>query len=146
MSLVKHKKAHLDYEILERFEAGLQLLGFETKALRAGHAKLEGARVIVRGGEAFVIGVHISPYQLGNTPESYAPDRTRKLLLSKKEIRYLATKAEAAGMSIIPLAVFPKGKYLKLEVALVRGKKKYDKRETIKKRDVERSMRRDISY
>lgn len=139
-----HKKARFDYEVLDTIEAGIELLGFEVKAVRAGKISLEGSHVIIRGGEAYVVGLQISPYQPGNTPEEYNPLRTKKLLLSKKEIEMLADKDAAKGLTIIPLSLYNKNSKIKVEVAIVRGKKLHDKRETIKKRDTERELRRDL--
>lgn len=139
-----HKKARFDYEILDTIETGIELLGFEVKAVRAGKVSLEGSHIIIRGGEAYVVGLQISPYQSGNTPEGYNPLRTKKLLLSKKEIGILAEKDSGKGLTIVPLSLYNKGTKIKLEVAIVRGKKLHDKRETIKKRDTERELRRDL--
>lgn len=143
MSLIQNKKAHFNYEILDKFEAGLELLGFEVKSLKKGQGSLEGAHVTVRGGEAYVIGMQVPPYQPANTPKDYDPLRHRRLLLTKKEISRLAGEEGQKGLTIVPISVYNKGRKLKIEIALVRGKKKYDKRETIKKRDTEREMRRE---
>ena len=142
--LSKNKKAHFDYEILETYEAGIELLGLEVKSVKSGNAHLKGARVIIRGGEAFVVGVTIPPYQQNNTPKGYEPDRTRRLLLHKKELKYLAGKSEERGLTLIPIRLYNKGPKVKLEFGVARGKKKYDKRETIKKRETQRSMRREL--
>ena len=142
MSIVSHKKARLEYELLDKYEAGIELFGFEVKSIRGGHAKLEGSRVLVRGGEAFVVGMHVSPYQPGNTPSGYDPSRSRKLLLTKKEIAELSAKVEERGLTIIPINIFIKNNQLKLEVALARGKKKYDKREDLKKKESGRRIQR----
>ncbi|NTV44591.1 MAG: SsrA-binding protein SmpB [Candidatus Yonathbacteria bacterium] len=144
MSLIRNKKAHFDYDILEKFEAGLDLHGFEVKSLRGGHGSLEGAHVIVRGGEAFVIGMTIPPYQTVNTPASYDPARNRRLLLSKKELFLLAEAESKKGLTIVPISVYNKSRYLKVEIAIVRGKKQFDKRETIKKREADLEMRRSL--
>ncbi|MEK7639356.1 MAG: SsrA-binding protein SmpB [Patescibacteria group bacterium] len=137
-----HRKAHFDYDIIDTIEAGLVLRGFEVKAVRAGKARLEGAYVIVRGKEAFVANMHIAPYQAGNTEKGYDPERPRKLLLNQKEITQLERETETAGLTVIPLKLYADKRTLKLEIALVRGKKKYDKRETIKKRDSQRDTNR----
>jgi SsrA-binding protein len=144
MALVEHKKARLNYEILEEFEAGLELLGTEVKSLRAGQGKLEGAHVVVRGGEAYLVGAHIPPYQPANTKEDYDPDRSRRLLLKQKELAELLSYGEQKGLTIVPLKVYNKGKHLKLLVGAARGKKEFDKRQTLKKRDTEREMRRTL--
>jgi len=144
MSLIQNKKAHFNYEILEKIEAGIELFGLEVKSLKKGQGSLEGAHITVRGGEAFVINMQIPPYQPANTPESYDPIRNRRLLVTKKEITRLSGEENQKGLTIVPLSVYNKGRKLKLEIAIVRGKKKYDKRETIKKRDTDREMRRDL--
>lgn len=144
MSLLENKKARMNYEILEQYEAGLELLGFEVKSLRAGHGKLEGSHVIVRGGEAYIVGMSIPPYQPGNTPKDYEPERTRKLLLTKKEIAAISGFEGQKGLTIVPLAVYNKGRNLKLSLAAARGKKKYDKREALKKRDAKRDIERSL--
>ena len=140
--LVTHKKARLEYEILEEYEAGIELLGFEVKALRKGQGKLEGAHILVRGGEVFVVGMSIPPYQMKNTPETYDPERTRKLLLTKKEIGELAGSERQKGLTIVPISVYNKNRKLKVRVALARGKKQRDKREDLKKKDTKREIER----
>jgi SsrA-binding protein len=140
----ENKKAHFDYEILETYEAGIELFGFEVKSIRAGNAHLEGARVLIRGGEAFLVGASIPPYQQPNTPPSYEPDRTRKLLLHKKEIAYLAGKEHEKGLTMVPIKLYNKTRTIKLQFGVARGKKKADKRETIKKREVKRSIAREL--
>lgn len=139
-----NKKAHFDYEILETFEAGIELLGFEVKSILAGNANLEGGRVIIRGGEVFLVGVTIPPYQQHNTPKEYEPDRTRKLLLHKKEISYLFGKHRERGLTLIPIKLYNKGRKIKLSFGVARGKKKYDKREDIKKRETKRKIERSL--
>ena len=144
MSLIENKKARFNYEILETYEAGIELFGFEVKSLRKGQGSLEGARVLIRGGEAFVVGVTIPPFQPANTPKDYEPTRTRRLLLSKKEILKLSGVEHQKGLTMVPISVYNKGSKLKVTVAVVRGKKKYDKRETIKRRDTDREIRRTL--
>jgi len=145
MPSLSNRKAHFNYEILEKIEAGIELLGFEVKSLKAGRGSLEGSHVLVRGDEAFVVNMNISPYQPKNTPADYEPLRNRRLLLTKKEIEKLRGKENEKGLTIIPLSVYNKGRKLKIEIALARGKKQYDKRETIKKRDTEREIRRTLT-
>ena len=142
MPLIQNKKAHFNYEILEKIEAGIELLGFEVKSLKKGQGSLEGAHITIRGNEAFVINMQIPPYQPANTPSDYDPLRNRKLLLTKKEIIALGKSEGQKGLTIVPISVYNKDKKVKIEIAVVRGKKKYDKRESIKKRDVEREIRR----
>jgi len=140
---INNRKAHFNYEIKKTFEAGIELLGFEVKAVKSGKGNLAGAFCVVRGGEAFLIGAHISPYQEKNTPKGYDPTHSRKLLLSKKEIKELSVAEGTKGLTLIPISLYSKGPYIKVELAIARGKKTFDKRETIKKRDVERSIRRE---
>lgn len=144
MSLVQNKKAYFNYEILEKMEAGIELLGFEVKSLKNGGGSLDGAHVTIRGREAYVTGMQISPYQPKNTPKEYDPIRNRRLLLTKKEIDKLSGAEGQKGLTIVPLSVYNKGNKLKVEIGVVRGKKKYDKRESIKKRDTEREIRRNL--
>ncbi|MAZ30257.1 SsrA-binding protein [bacterium] len=142
----RNKKATFNYEILERFEAGLVLHGFEVKAIRAGKVSLEGAYIILRDGEAYLKGATISHYQEANTPDSYDPERERKLLLNKKEIAKLEKELNTAGLTIVPIRLYNKNQKIKLEIALVRGKKKADKREAIKKRDTKRVLDRLLKW
>lgn len=142
--LIQHKKARLEYEILEEFEAGLELLGFEVKALRAHQGKLEGAHIIIRGGEAYVVGMSIPAFQPANTPDTYDPARTRKLLLTKKELGELAGYEGQKGLTIVPISVYNKGTKLKARIAVARGKKNRDKREDMKKKSVKRDIERTL--
>lgn len=144
-NLIQNKKAYFNYEIIEKYEAGIELLGFEVKSLKNSQGSLEGSHITVRGAEAFVVGMQIPPYQPANTPKEYDPQRNRRLLLTKKEIADLAGAENQKGLTIVPLSVYNKGKKLKIEVAIVRGKKKYDKRESIKKRDFERNEKRNLN-
>ena len=142
--LIENKKVRMEYEILETFEAGVSLFGHEVKALRSGKGSLVGARVLVRGGEAFVVGASIPAYQEKNTPESYDPERSRRLLLNKKEIAEIVSYEGQKGLTIIPIMVYNSSRKLKLQVAVVRHKKKHDKREALKERDAKRSIRRTL--
>lgn len=139
MSITENRKARFNYEILSTFPAGLELTGQEVKSVRAGKISLTGAYISVRGGEAFLLNAHIEPYQIKNAPE-FDPLRPRRLLLSRLELAELALAEGTKGLTIVPLSVYNKGRFLKLDVAIVRGKKKFDKRETIKKRDTERDL------
>ena len=141
-SVAENKKIHFDYEVLETFEAGIELAGFEVKALRTRGASIEGSFAIVRGGEIFLSGLDIPPYQAGNTPEGYDSKHIRRLLLSKKEIAALAEIESKRGLTIVPLSMYNKNGRIKVALGIVRGKKKFDKRETIKKRDTDRDLRR----
>lgn len=140
--LIDNRKAHFRFEILETFEAGIELLGHEVKALRNGQGSLDGSHVIVRGGEAFLVGMHIPPFQEKNTPKEYDTRRTRRLLLSKKEIATLGNAEGTKGLTVVPLSVYNKHHKLKLSLGIARGKTNVDKRETIKKRDARREMDR----
>ena len=140
---IDNRKAHFNYEIKETFEAGISLLGYEVKSIKNGLGNLAGAFCIVRGGEAFIVGMHISPYQPTNTPKDYDPDRTRKLLLSKKELKKLSEAEKTKGLTLIPMSLYNKGRLIKVSVAIARGKKTFDKRETIKKRDIDREVGRE---
>jgi len=143
-TLVDYKKARFNYEILETFEAGIELLGFEVKSLKKGQGSLEGAHVIVRGGEAYAVNVFVPPYQEKNTPKDYEPRRNRRLIMTKKEIAALADKEGGRGLTVVPISIYNKGQLIKVSVAVVRGKKKYDKRETTKRRETDREIRRTI--
>jgi len=141
----ENRKARFDYEILEKYEAGIELLGVEVKSVRNGQMSLEGAFVVVRGGEAFLINANIPSYQPNNTSKDYDPLRNKKLLLTKKEIATLAGSEKNKSLTIVPISVYNKGRKIKVEIALVKGKKKHDKRETIKKRETNREIRREYS-
>lgn len=142
--LIENKKARLEYEFLETFDAGMELRGFEVKALRAGQGSLLGARAVVRGGEAYLVGSTIPPYQEKNTPTSYEPDRTRRLLMTKKEIATVASYEGQKGLTIIPVMVYNANRRLKLLLAVARHKKKHDKRATLKERDTRREIDRTL--
>ncbi len=142
MTLVKNKKASLKYTPIEYFTAGFELLGTEVKALRAKMGSLEGARVVIRGGEAFIIGMTIPPYQTANTAKNYDSERSRRLLLTKQEIAILASAEAKKGLTIVPLEVYTQGRFVKTRIAIVRGKGKIERREELKKRDAGREMRR----
>ncbi|MDP3763086.1 MAG: SsrA-binding protein SmpB [bacterium] len=139
-----NSKALFDYEVLKRFTAGLELLGVEVKSVRNGKCNLRGAFVVVRGSEAYLVGVDIPAYQPKNAPTDYDTLRARKLLLSSNELAELRDAEGTKGLTIVPLSVYSKGRFLKLDIAIARGKKKYDKRQAIKKRDVERDLRRSL--
>lgn len=138
-----NRRAEFDYEILERFEAGILLSGHEVRSIRAGHVNLLGARAIIRGNELYVVGMQIPSFQPGNEPGGYDAERTRKLLLNKQEILRLLGKTQS-GLTLVVTKLYSKNRFLKLELGLARTKKKYDKRETIKKRETEREIRRGL--
>ncbi len=141
---IQNKKVFFNYEITEKLTAGVELLGLEVKSLRKGQGSLEGAYVTVRGAEAYLIGSHIPPFQTSNTPKDYEPMRNRRLLLTKKEISELGAIEKKKGLTIVPISVYNHGRKIKVELGIARGKKSFDKRETIKKRDSDRDIRRTI--
>ncbi|KPJ57489.1 SsrA-binding protein [Parcubacteria bacterium DG_74_2] len=140
--LAENKKAYFNYEILERFEAGISLIGQEVKSIKTRGVNLAGSYVVLRNEEVFWIGSHIHPYQPKNAPADYNPERWRKLLLKKSEIKHLIGKSKQKGLTLIPLRVYTKYRKIKLEFAIAKGKKKFDKRELIKKREAEKEIRR----
>ena len=140
----KNKKALFKYEILEKFEAGISLIGQEVKSIKLGRINLAGSYAVLKNEEAFLIGAKIPPYQPKNAPKNYDSERLRKLLLKKSEIKYLIGKTKQKGLTIVPLSVYNKRGRIKIEIALVRGKKEIDKRETIRKRETEREMEREL--
>ena len=140
----QNKKAAFDYQILEKYEAGLVLQGQEVKSIKTGHMNLSGSYVVIRDGIPTLIGSKIPPYQPKNSPKDYNPEQTRRLLLNQKEIDYLAGKAKTHGFALIPLKVYEQHGRIKLEFALAKGAKKFDKREKLKERDIERQTRREL--
>lgn len=139
----ENRKVYFNYEILEKYEGGIELFGSEVKSVRNGKMSLEGTFVIVRGGEVFLINANIPPYQPNNVAKDYDPLRNRKILLTKKEIRELADSEKNKSLTIVPISVYNKGRKIKITIALAKGKKKFDKRENIKKRETDRSIRRE---
>ena len=135
--IASNKKAFHDYFVLQKVEAGIALTGTEVKSLREGRANLKDSYVIVKEDEAYLFGTHISPYTHGNR-ENHDPERTRKLLLHRGEIEKLRTQIVEKGLSIVPLRLYFKGSRVKVEIAVVRGKKLYDKRESEKTREADR--------
>ena len=135
--LASNRKARHDYHILETFEAGLRLTGTEVKAARMGKVQLKDSFVEFRDGQAWLVNAHISHYTHGNR-ENHPPERSRKLLLKKRQIDRLMGRAQIKGQTVIPLSVYLKGNWIKMEIALVQGKKEYDKRETIRERELDR--------
>ncbi len=144
MKLIENKKAHLKFTPLQGFQAGLELFGPEVKSLRNKLGSLDGAHVVVRGGEAYIVGMTIPPYQSANTRRDYDAERARRLLLKKDEIRTLADAEAKKGLTIIPFEVYTNGGLVKAHIAIVRGKGKADKREDLKKRDAQRDIDRVI--
>ncbi len=139
--ITKNKKAFHEYDILETFEAGIALQGTEVKSVKNGQVNLRDAYVKIKNEEALLINCHIAHYEQGNRA-NHDETRTRKLLLHKKEILKLLSKVNEQGLSIIPLKIYLKGNYVKLEIGLGKGKKKYDKRETLKRKEQEREAQR----
>lgn len=144
-TLARNRRASFDYEILEKFEAGLKLTGSEVKSIRGGHISLAGAFVTFRGDVPFLTNAHIPAYPFAQYPAGYDPTQSRELLLKKKEIAYLRGKLQEKGLTALPLSVYTKQRYLKLEIGLGKGKKAFDKRASIKKRENEREIRRELS-
>ena len=151
----ENKRAFYDYEFLERFEAGIVLKGFEVKAVKSGRVNLAGSYAVPKaattrsrssgstGVELWLLNTDIPPYQPGNTPPDYDPKRSRRLLLKHDEIKYLLGKVRT-GLTILPVKVYTKHGLVKIELALAKPKKKYDKRETIKKREAKREIARTL--
>ena len=139
--IATNKKARRDYELFDRFEAGLVLTGTEVKSLRMGRASIDDAFVRVEGGEAFVYNMHIPEYKFGNI-FNHEPTRKRKLLLHRREIDKISGAIARKGYTAIPLSLYFKNGWAKLEIALAKGKKKYDKREDIKRRELEKRVKR----
>jgi len=141
-NLARNKKGLFNYEILEKKEAGLVLTGAEVKSVKNGQINLKGSYITIKGGEVFLIGAHISPYKPAyGKQKDYTPTQDRKLLLHKKEIDRLQGKMTSEGLTIIPISVYTKSNLIKVEIGLAKGKKKYEKRETIKNRDIDRRIR-----
>ena len=143
-TLAVNKRAHFDYEILEKFEAGIVLQGNEVKTVRGNRMGLLGAYVTISRGAAWLMGAHIPRYPQAGPQPGYDPDRNRKLLLHKREIKRLAGKLEQKGLTLVPISVYTKASMIKLEFGLARGKRQYEKRESIRKRDVDREIRRSL--
>lgn len=139
-----NRQARFNYHILETYEAGVALQGTEVKSIREGKVNLRDGYVLVRNNEAWLLNVHISPYQKAAEFFNHEPRRTRRLLLHKQEISKLIGKVEQQGLTLVPLKMYFKRGWVKIDIALAQGKKLYDKRETIKRRDDKRTMERAI--
>lgn len=131
--LASNRRARHDYEILETFEAGIELVGTEVKSIRAGKVQLKDSYVEVREGEAFLVGAHVSQYSHGNR-ENHEPERRRRLLLKRREIDRIFGKTTIQGLTCVPLQVYLRGRRIKVEIAVARGRKRYDKRQEAKRR------------
>jgi SsrA-binding protein len=140
-TVAQNRKARHDYHIEETFEAGVSLMGSEVKSLRSGKASLQDAYAMVRGDEVYLMGAHIPPYPQASM-QNHEPTRARKLLLKRKEIDRLIGKTKEKGLTLVPLRIYLKKNLFKVEIALAKGKRDYDKREAIAKRDAEREMAR----
>lgn len=143
-TLAVNKKATFDYELLEKYEAGLKLTGQEVKSAKNGHVNLKGSYVVINDdGQANVLNMHIARYNKAGRLPDYDPDRSRLLLLKKKELHYLLGKKQEKGLTLVPTKVYTKFGKIKLEFAIGRGKKKFDKRQSIKKRELDRKLKRE---
>lgn len=140
---ILNRRAKYDYHLLEKFEAGIALTGAEVKSVKAGKMSLSGSFVRIRDGEAWLFNAYINPYPFARQ-EGYDPRRTRKLLLHKKEILALEQKLKLKKLTLVPVSCYTKGRQIKLEIALARGKKKYEKKEAKKRRDRERELEREL--
>lgn len=140
-TLAVNKKARHDYEILEQFEGGLVLTGAEVKSMRKGHVQMKGAFLTIQNGELFLKNMHIGAYAPAGKQEHYNPTRDRKVLIHKREIKRLIGKKQAEGLTIVPISAYTKGDLVKLGFAVARGKREYEKRDAIKKRDTDRKIR-----
>lgn len=142
-NLATNRRITHDYTILENIEAGVQLTGAEVKSAKLGQIKLRGAYVTIRGNEAWLVAAHIAPYHKATgVQRKYDPDRDRKLLLRREEIKRLIGKVNAEGLTIVPISVYTRSGLVKIEIGVARGKRKADKREALKKRQIERRIRR----
>ncbi len=146
MIIITNKRAYFDYQILETFEAGIELFGFEVKAIKNGRINIAGSYVVIRDNEAYLLNADIPAYQPKNAPENYDSKRTRRLLLKKSEIKTLIGRTQEKGLTLLPLKVYTKGRknLIKIEIGLGKSRKKADKREVLKKREVGREIRREI--
>jgi len=145
MIITTNKRAYFDYQILETIEAGVELKGFEVKAIKTGRINLAGSYVVIRNNEAWLINADIPAYQPKNAPIDYDSKRTRRLLLKKSEIKNLIGSIVEKGLTLMPLKVYTKNRKVKIEIGLGKSRKKKDKRELIKKREAKREMRRSIN-
>lgn len=143
-TLAINKQAKRNYDLIEEFEAGLILSGAEVKSMKLGHVQLKGAYVTIRDGELWIRNMHVSKYKKAGEQPMYNPTRDRKLLVHRRELRKLVGKKSSEGLTLVPISVYTKGDLVKLSFALARGKKKYEKREDIKKRDVQRKIQEEL--
>lgn len=146
---IHNKKVFFNYEIQDTLEAGIELLGHEVKSIKSQHGNLEGAYVVIKGGQAFLTGMTIPPFQVGNVAKEYEPTRPRKLILHKKEIKKILDIVDAGGkgnggLTIVPISLYNNKGKIKVEISIAKGKKKTDKRQTIQKRETDREIRREF--
>ena len=144
MELAKNKKAYFDYQILESLEAGLLLRGYEVKSVKKGQLNLKGSYITTHKDKIGITGMHITKYKPAGHLDDYDPDGWREILLHKKQISYLRGKMQEKGLTIVPLRVYTKARLVKVEIGICKGKKQFDKREIIKKRDLDRELRRTL--
>jgi len=142
--LAENKKAYFNYEILDRFQAGISLIGQEVKSIKSGRINLAGSFVVLRGEEAYLVGANVPAYQPKNAPRDYDPERSKKLLLRKAEIKKLIGKCKERGLTLVPLRVYAIKGRIKIEFGVAKGRKKIDKRELIRKRETEREIEKQL--
>ncbi|WP_067140825.1 SsrA-binding protein SmpB [Oceanivirga salmonicida] len=140
MVYAKNKKASFDYFLLEKHETGIELVGTEVKSIRLSKLSIKEAFVRIIKDELFILNMHISPYDFGNINNETESTRPRKLLMNKKEIQKLKEKTKEKGLTLVPISVYAKGRYIKVEIALAKGKKNYDKRQSLKEKDTNRRI------
>ena len=145
-NLATNKNATFNYFLLDKYEAGLVLTGHEVKSIKDGRISLKGSFISIRQRELFLVNAQISSFQPANEPTNFTPERPKKLLLQKKEIKSLIGKTKERGVTLVPLKVYLKRNKIKLEFALAKGKKKWDKREAIKQKDIKRRINRAKVY
>jgi len=143
-TLAINKRANFDYEISDKYEAGLVLAGYEVKSVKLGHISLKESFVTIKGSELFLTNAHVSPYKQAGEIRNYDPTQPRKLLLKKSEIKHLTGKVRVTGLTLVPIRVYTKKRLIKLEFGLGKGKKKFDKREDIAKREANIKIRREL--
>lgn len=141
MDISTNKRAYFDYQILETFEVGIQLKGFEVKAIKTGHINLAGSYAIIKNNQLWLLNADIPAYQPKNTPKDYDPERTRRLLIKISEIKNLIGRVREKGLTLLPLKVYTKNRLIKIEIGLAKSRKEFDKREVIKKREAQRQIR-----
>ena len=142
--LSENKKAYFNYEIIDRFQAGISLIGQEVKSIKSGRINLAGSYVVLRDEEVYLVGANVPPYQPKNAPRDYDPERSRKLLLRKPEIKQLIGKTKEKGLTLVPLRVYTVKGRIKIEFGVAKGRKRIDKRQLIKKRETDKEIEREL--